>query len=208
MAKNQFKKQDGPAPKTKKRKARPAGPGKAQKLAAPFLQFLKDERTRKVTGLFLILFSACMLVAFTSFLFTWKVDQDVMLHHSWWDILTSSELQVDNWLGAIGAMLAHQFIHKWFGIASFLFVLLLFLLGFRVLFGINLLPLGKTTRYSFFALLWLSVTLGALFGDPYAFLGGSVGRTVNKWLSSTLGGIGTGFVIVFALLAFLIISFN
>src|SRR5437763_245618 len=40
------------------------------------INFLKDERVHRITGLFLILASAYMLVAFTSFIFSWETDQD------------------------------------------------------------------------------------------------------------------------------------
>ena len=43
---------------------------------ARFKAFWSDERVHKVGGLFLILFSAYLLVAFTSFLFTWPCKEE------------------------------------------------------------------------------------------------------------------------------------
>ncbi|PCJ85478.1 MAG: cell division protein FtsK [Flavobacteriales bacterium] len=167
----------------------------------------QNEKIQQVTGLSSLLFSAYLLLSFTSYLFTWKIDQDKLLNE-WSELLSNSEIIVVNWLGKFGALVSHQFIHNWFGIASFIFVLLFFLTGFRMLFKINLLPLRKTLKYSFFAIIWISISLGYMFDKSYFFLGGNFGYTVNLWLGGTLGSIGTGLIITFALLAFLIVSFD
>ena len=39
-------------------------------------EFLKDQRTQQVAGLFLMLVSVILFAAFTSYLFTWKADHD------------------------------------------------------------------------------------------------------------------------------------
>ena len=95
----------------------------------PIINFIKDERLHKVAGLTLILASIILLVAFTSFLFTWKADQD-KVSGSWWELFFGSDdalvsatpVVVDNWLGKVGAVVAHVFIHKGFGIVSYFFV--------------------------------------------------------------------------------------
>ena len=51
----------------------------------PIINFIKDERLHRVVGLALILSSVYLLVAFTSFLFTWKTDQDKVMG-SWWQL--------------------------------------------------------------------------------------------------------------------------
>lgn len=169
--------------------------------------FLYEEKFQKVAGaFFLFIVTPYLLLAFTSFLFTWKVDQDKVFG-SWFDLFTS-EIQVSNWLGKLGAVISHQFIHRWFGVASFLFVGLTFLLGLRILFKATLFPLRKAFKYSFFSLVWISVALGYIFSRSHYFLGGGFGYTVNHWLSLSVGSAGTGFLIVFSLLTFMIIAFN
>ena len=176
------------------------------KFAALF-DFLKDERFQKVTGVFLLfIVTPYLLVAFTSFLFTWEVDQDKILG-SWFDLLVS-EVKVTNWLGKLGAIISHQFIHRWFGVASFLFVLLSFLIGVRIIYKVSLLPIKRTLKYSFFSVIWISVALGYIFNNSYHFLGGGFGYTVNHWLNLIVGSIGTGFFLFFSLLTFLVVSFN
>ncbi|MCA6479963.1 MAG: hypothetical protein IM557_05125, partial [Chitinophagaceae bacterium] len=39
-------------------------------------EVMQDERTIKITGVFFLLLAAFLLVAFTSYLFTWQQDQD------------------------------------------------------------------------------------------------------------------------------------
>ncbi|MFI5220161.1 MAG: DNA translocase FtsK 4TM domain-containing protein [Bacteroidia bacterium] len=175
---------------------------------ASIINFFKDDRTHRITGLFLILFSAFLLIAFTSFFFTWKADHDKVTGPVW-SLLTNADIKVENWLGKTGALISHQFIQNWFGIASFSFIVILTVLGCRILFGIQLLPIRKTLAYSLFALVFLSTALGFIFtSSQLLFLGGSFGFEMNKWLNGLLGGIGTGLALLFAFTGFLIGAFN
>lgn len=206
-ARNQYKsKSDSPEKKPKKPKTKRSV---KVKLPGGFTRFFSDTRIHRITGLVCLLFSAYLLIAFTSFLFTWKADQDKLVH-SWWELITNPELQIDNWLGSLGAIVSHQFIHNWFGISSYLFVLLFFLVGFRVLFKISLLPLKKTFTYSLFTLLWVSMALGTFVSGSAKlhYLGGAFGYSTNKWLSGLLGGIGAVFLVFFVLAVFIIVFFD
>ena len=58
---------------------------------------------------------------------------------------------VENWLGKFGALLSNQFIYEWFGVASFIFVFVFFVIGYRLLFKVRLFSIGKTLAYAFFA---------------------------------------------------------
>ena len=42
-------------------------------------QIVKDERTHKITGAVFLLLAVFLFIAFTSYLFTWKEDQDKVL---------------------------------------------------------------------------------------------------------------------------------
>ena len=208
MSKNQFKDpKKASSEKKSKPKAKKTGKGKLggfdlEKNLASVKKLIADERLHKITGLTLILFSAYMLIAFTSFFFTWEVDQDLLEH------LGEKDVQVENWLGKLGAIISHQFIHRGFGIASFVFVLISFIAGFRILFKISLLPIRQVLKYSLFSLMWVSAMFGVFFGTPYRFLGGSVGYSLNEWLTSSLGKVGAGFLVLFALMVFLVLNFN
>lgn len=181
----------------------------------PVINFIKDERLHRVAGLTLILGSVYLLVAFTSFLFTWKADQDKVMG-SWWELFFPSddvlpavaETGVQNWLGKLGAVVSHLFIHRGFGVASYFFVAFAFLAGFRVLFKRSPFPLRTFFKRSAFVMLWSSVGLGYIFHTNYFFLGGTFGYQTSFWLNQSVGFIGTGFLMVFTFFGFMAVSFN
>jgi len=201
MAINQFKTEDT---KTKKKAKKSASkkPGVFSKITSFFSATYKNEKLAKTVGLLLFVFSIFLLLAFSSFLFTWKVDQNIINHH--WN---NPEIQVENWLGKIGAYISHQFIYNGFGVSSFLFVFLTFILGFRILFKVTLLPLGKSFRYATFSILWISILFGFLF-QSNPILGGTFGFQSNLWLNSIMGGIGITLLLALSMLLFLVFNFN
>lgn len=172
------------------------------------VRFLKDERTHKVSGLTFLVLSLYLFIAQVSYIFTWQNDQDKVLG-SWWALLGDTQIQVSNWLGKTGAIVSHQFIYNWFGVSSFLFCFVFFVIGIRILFKKRILPLRKTLRISFFALLWISVAMAFIFKSPdLLFMGGSFGYFSNLWLSGILGTIGAAIFIVALALGFLIVTYN
>jgi S-DNA-T family DNA segregation ATPase FtsK/SpoIIIE len=181
----------------------------------PVINIVKDERLHKLAGLTLILASIYLLIAFTSFLFTWKADQDKVMG-SWWQLFfptdevvpAATAIGIDNWLGKLGAVVSHLFIHKGFGVASYFFVAFTFLAGFRILFKTSILPLRTFFKRSVFVMLWSSVGLGYIFHNDYFFLGGTFGYQTSLWLNNTVGIVGTGFLMVFTFFGFMAISFN
>lgn len=183
---------------------------------------LQDGRLIKIAGLFFLILSIFFLIAFTSYLFTWEQDQSyVSVNNGGWSNLfkTQAELLdkgitdpvVDNWLGKFGALLSNQFIFEWFGVASFVFVFVFFIIGYRMLFKVRIFSLGKTLGYSFFVLIFLSVAVGfvhAFIIDYPHFLEGQFGFWSNRLLDAQIGQAGTGGVLVFAALTVLIIAYN
>ena len=191
------------APKRRRREStEPVGEGRW----ARFKDFLGDERTHKVLGLFLVLGAFYLVVAFTSFLFTWRIDQD-LTSRSWGAIFDTS-IRAENWLGKFGALISHQFIHTWFGVAAFALPLWSFLAGIRILLGTWLLPLRSALGWTAMALVWLPALLGFFFRGEYMFLGGGVGFAITKHLTTLLGNFGAGALLVFAAGAFAVYTFN
>ncbi len=170
--------------------------------------FFSDERTQHVMGLFFILLSGILLLALTSYLFTWRIDQDELFDLSWWNLWQNAEIRTENWLGTFGALLSHQLINNGFGVSSFAFVLISFLVGFRILFKVELLPFWKTVGHSTFFLVWISVFLGALFTQDFLFLGGAFGYNTNVWLSGLFGRVGAFTLVFFSLLVYAIVFLN
>ena len=176
---------------------------------SPLTNFIRDERTFKISGMLLMVVSVFLLIAFTSYFFTWKNDQS-LVSGSYIDLIFYKGNKVDNWLGKFGAIISHQFMFLWFGIAAYTFVVLSFIPGFKILFGIELLPFKKTMRYSFFTLLFIPTVCSFLaWNNPnLQFLGGGLGATINEALELSLGKVGAGIVLVFVGLAFAVAVFN
>ncbi len=171
-------------------------------------RFVSDKRTKKVTGLLILFCSLLLLIALSSFIFTWKADQS-MLSDEWSAVLSEGNYETQNLLGPLGAMAGHFFVYEWFGLMSYLIVLITFLIGFKVLFKKSLLPLGKTVLASIMAMVIFSPLLAFVFtSDSTRIIGGAFGYNLNHSLIGKIGSIGTGFFLVFASISYIIIAFN
>lgn len=173
-----------------------------------FFSFRKDERFPRILGLIAITLSAFLLLSFTSFLFSWKIDQSLVDNLNWKVFQKANPQMADNWMGLLGAYVSHMFIYRWFGVASYWFVFLLFIWGYRELFQIALVPMRKTTFSGIFLLFWLSVFLGITFQSSLHFLGGGFGYRSQFWLSGVIGKTGTIILLLTTLTGFLILTFN
>ena len=183
---------------------------------------LRNGRFVKILGLLFIIISLYFLVAFTSYLFSWQEDQSYVIdaNGGWSNLFkTIEELKtegisdpvVQNWLGKIGALLSHQFIYEWFGVASFLFVLVFFVIGYRLLFKVKIFAIEKTLGYAFFFLIFISLTVAFahsfLSASPH-FLEGEFGYWSNKLLVAQIGSAGVAGLILFLGLTILIVAYN
>ncbi|MBI5217454.1 MAG: DNA translocase FtsK [Bacteroidia bacterium] len=169
-----------------------------------FITFIREERFKVVLGCSVIFFGVLLAISFISYLFTWKYDQsklDIGLLY----FFKSSDITVENWMGKSGALLSNLFIHKWFGLASFSFVFILIIAGFR-LFRVRLLPLWRSIRYSIILTFWLSITLGFFYSTKYFYLGGAHGYFMSKWLNAFWGEIGTLLFLSIVLFAFIVFT--
>lgn len=171
---------------------------------------LKSRRLKKTIGFFLILLSVFMALSFISYFFSWKQDDaflDGKLFN--WDLLISAHIEASNIMGRLGAIAAHWFINKWFGISSFAIVLMLFIVGFRLLFRITLLPLKRSFAYSLFFLVWTSVFMGLIIQPgEWLILSGIFGYESANWLNGLMGSYGTALLLFFTMGSFLIIVFD
>ena len=176
--------------------------------AVGLIETVKSEKFQKVTGLFLLLFAIFLLIAFVSYLFTWKTDDNIFAN-SIWKVLSDNSLQSENWMGKIGAVFSFLFIKNWFGIGSVLFVFWLIVLGSKMLFNLQIFPLAKSTLYTLFGLFWISVSFAfVLPNEKHLILSGAFGYQINVWLNSVIGKIGTGILLFFLMVSFLIIEYN
>ena len=198
---NKYKEETDKTAKKKKQKK-----SKRKKKSNSF-GFLNNEKFKKISGSFFILFSIYLLFAFISYFFSWWTDYDKISSIDLSDF--NGRIEISNWAGFIGAYLSDLFIYKAFGISSFLFTLIFLVSGIRIATGFSILPLGKTFRYSLFFIIWLSVSLGFVLQNiDIPVLGGVFGLQTSLWMESVIGTIGSGILLLFLLITFLIIVFN
>jgi DNA segregation ATPase FtsK/SpoIIIE, S-DNA-T family len=168
----------------------------------------RDERTRKITGAVFLLIAGFLLISFISYLFTWKQDQPAVLNNGL-SILFDQEVQVSNLLGKLGALTAHFFIYKAFGLASFLICTFFFVVGVNLLFNRRVYSIARNLKYVTLGLMVLSVSLHFLLAATGGFpFGGGAGRMISEWMTGMLGTIGTAAVLLLLALGYIIWQFN
>ena len=170
-------------------------------------EVMKDERTSKVTGVFFLLVAAFLLVAFTSYIFTWQEDQDKLFQ---WgiQIFAVKKLRMENQLGALGAFVAHQFIYNGFGLAAYFLCTTFFVLGMNFLFEKKVFSLARNIKYVLVGLLLFSLTFSfALPANGFPW-GGAVGDWLLQWIVGWLGSAGTAALLAATCFAFFIWWFN
>ncbi len=175
------------------------------------LGFLKDPRFRLACGFFLMIVSVYLFLSLFSYLFTGKADQSVVEALDSTSYLESGK-EASNWLGLYGAMTSHLFVYRWFGIAAFFIPPLLFVVGFKIVFNRQLLPVFSFSVFSIFSGVWICLLLGymTLINDgasEWSFLGGGMGIRLAE-LSDGLFGWGTFLILILSLFVFMIFFFN
>ena len=171
-----------------------------------FIDFYQNERTQKIIGLLLILFSAFLFIALVSYFTSWEVDQDKILGDR--ANLFLPETKVQNWLGKFGAIVSHVIMYKGFGAASFILIPVLLIFGLQKLLQKKLLNVGAFTAKWLFTMVWTSLVLSYIFSDKLFFMGGGFGYFMNAKIINYLGGIGLIALLAFSMLTFLVILFN
>lgn len=170
-------------------------------------EVVKDERTRKILGAVFLLVAVFLFIAFTSYCFTWKEDQDKVQQHGG-RFLFAENIPVSNLLGRLGAWAGHLFMYQGFGLAAFLLCTTFFVFGINSLAGKKLLSPRRNIRYVLPGLLIFSVALAfALPKTEFAY-GGGVGNMISSWLINFMGPAGTLALLACAGLAYVIWQFN
>lgn len=194
--------------KTKK-KTRPETvdlrPDKEEKVAVNAL--VRDERTHKIIGAVCLLLAAFLFIAFSSYLFTWKQDQDKVFRAGS-QFLFAEDIKVDNLLGRLGAWVSHFFFYKGFGLASYFICSLFVVVGTNKLLQRKRFRVSRNIRYVLVGLLYFSVALAFFSGSSAFPWGGAVGNMISHWMTSFLGTIGAAAVLLLGGIAYFIWRFN
>ncbi len=172
------------------------------------LSVLPAQKTRRMAGFLCVFAGVFFALAFFSHFLYWWVDYDVVQQMRSGSLWTANDWTVRNSGGRLGAYMAAVFVNQGFGIASFIFPVLLFMGGLQLL---NLRKYGwiKIAFRSAFALLWISVLLGWICGNGrfYVF-GGNAGLYASRYLRGLAGALGLGFLLAFTLICYLILNYN
>lgn len=170
-------------------------------------EIVKDERTFKIAGTICLLLSVFLFIALTSYAFTWQEDQDKIQQFGI-KIFSVDDVVVTNLLGVLGAYVANAFIFKGFGIASFLFCTVFFVLGINLLFSKKVFSLLKNLRFVLVGLVVVSVTMAFVFRNSHFSFGGAFGELISEWLIKWIGVIGTGALLFVAAFIAFVWRFN
>ncbi len=163
----------------------------------------KDERFPKLVGLLFLFLTLYLFVAYSSYLFTWKEDMD----KAYFGILFQPQ-EMSNWLGRLGAVVAHYSFYFGFGFSSFMIVYASFATGMGLIVGKKFKDLLTLYRWTFVTMLWTSYLLAFLFQKQEFHWGGSWGKALVGWSQSLLGSVGIAVFLIFAATAILVWNRN
>ena len=179
----------------------------AKKKTAPKVpKFKKDDpqkkRSREILfGGFLILMGLLFIVAFSSYFFTWKVDQSNLTQ------LADRTVESSNLLSKLGAEISHFFIFEGVGISAFILAYLILTSGLFLFFNVQKKTIIDRWSWGIYYLL-LSAIIAARFDQIFPFLGGKIGYELSRFLTDYIGIIGLWAVISFMTLIAMVLHLN
>jgi S-DNA-T family DNA segregation ATPase FtsK/SpoIIIE len=168
---------------------------------------LNDERVPKLLGVLCIFFAIYLFIAFTSYLFTWRADQSDVLYHSW-ELLGRSDIEMQNWLGRLGAIVSNMFFYWAFGLPSYVFIVILATSGLSLIRRIPLQALWPRFRQWLLLMAIFSVFLEFVARDAEFPWGGTFGEGVCAWLTSFVGTAGMIILLLFLLIGTIVWNVN
>lgn len=178
---------------------------KTPKSAEKSKSILTDERIKFLFGILITGFALYLLIACVAYLFWWKTDQSLPDA----DIVSGAEVQVKNWSGKSGHFLAKMIIGYGFGYGAFFIPAIFGAIGLYLLNFPKIKLFKLIVKFTFAAIL-LSLILGFVFGQLKGYLisgpGGAQGYLITRWMNSFMGKIGTGVLVTFFTISYLVIA--
>jgi len=187
--------------KPKKRKKRHIGnPVKST------THFFSNRKLHQIFGLFLLLLSVFLALSFISYLQTWKTD-DTIFSRPFWDTMFNREVKAENFMGKIGGWISDLSIKKSFGLSAWFLVFVFLMGGLKLLWPKFPVSFPKVFQISLLGILWFSATFAYLASDVMeGLLPGWFGIYIHSFLQNLMGRPGTGLLLLFVLISFLIIT--
>lgn len=169
--------------------------------------FITDERIKFVLGILITGFAFYLLLACIAYLFWWKTDQSLDPSK----VISGADIKVKNWSGKSGNWLADMIIGYGFGFGAFFIPLIIGSIGLYMLNFPRIRVWKLIIRFAF-ATIIISLILGYIFGEADGYLrsgpGGAQGFFAASWLNAFMGRIGTGVLMVFITISYLIYALN
>ena len=164
----------------------------------------KKERKRRrevMAGSFLILVGFLLIVSFVSYFFNWQSDQSTI------DGFFDKNIQSKNILNKIGAITAHFFIYRLFGLSAFILPSLLTYSGFLLFFNLSK---EKEVIHWIWALCYMTCLMIFLgfYNDSSPLLSGLVGFEINDFFCTYLGSTGLISILVFTIIIILVVQWK
>ena len=147
-------------------------------------------------GSTLIVISFVLLISFSSYFFSGNSDQSTLIQ------FTNKDVSPENWMSKVGAFLADLFLHKGFGISSYIICFLTFISGLFILLDSNKAKLTKHWFWGILIMVWISLLFGLINLETGKF-SGIVGFESNLFLKSYIGNIGTSFLLLLSAIFYL-----
>lgn len=151
-------------------------------------------------GLFLLFLSAVLVIAFTSYLLSWRADQSQAGR------ILDKSVKSSNLFGKVGDWLGNVFIFESLGIAAYIIPFLFIMVGTIVLKKRYFKP-WKTIGHSLFFICWLPIFMGAITKGE-GVLSGVYGFQIMDFLRSAIGWFGLWMVLLASIALYFILEFN
>ncbi|MEL6811186.1 MAG: DNA translocase FtsK 4TM domain-containing protein [Bacteroidota bacterium] len=161
------------------------------------ISFAISRQQKIIWGSGFILLGLALFFSFVSYFFYWEADQSLAGTFT-------RDGETKNWLTVVGNNLGHFFIHKGFGISSFILAFLICLSGIYFFFDYAKKQLLRFWFWGVLVMVWLAVFFG-FFSDTNSLLSGVVGFEINDLLQDYMGLIGAILVMTFLAIIYLVL---
>jgi S-DNA-T family DNA segregation ATPase FtsK/SpoIIIE len=168
----------------------------AKKKTAPKVPKFKTEDPQKkrskeiLFGGFLVLTGVLLIIAFSSYFFSWKVDQSNLSQ------LANRSIESSNLLSKLGAEISHLMIYEGVGIAAYMFAYLILSSGLFLFFNLQKKTIIQRWTWGGYYILLMAL-IAARFEKLFPFLGGKMGYELGALLTDYIGTIGLWALIIF-----------
>ena len=121
--------------------------------------------------------------------------------------MIDSDVEAENSLGKLGAILGHTFIHSGIGISAFFIPIFIMLFSLKKITGYkSIKPFHFLSKILFF-LIWLPIFIGFTYPEHPEF-SGVMGFEINDFLTSFIGKIGVGLCLFISFVIYIMVRYN